>query len=157
MSDAVALTDAPADDHPPRSPRPGPGLLRSAVDAFLRRREASVLLVALGLVAYFEVSTPIFLTHDNLRNIAQATAPTAIVAVGIVLLLVSGEIDVSVGVVAALAPFLVHYAVDLWGVPVIPAFLIAFAVAALIGFCNGVIVTKFKVPSLVATLGSYYL
>ena len=52
---------------------------------------------------------------------------------------------------------LVHYAVDLWGVPVIPAFLLAFAVAAFIGFCNGVIVTKFKVPSLVATLGSYYL
>jgi len=72
-------------------------------------------------------------------------------------LLVSGEIDLSVGVVAALAPFLVHYAVDLYGIPVIPAFLIAFAIAAFIGFCNGVIVTKFKVPSLVATLGSYYL
>ncbi|MCU7726835.1 ABC transporter permease [Actinoplanes sp. KI2] len=132
-------------------------LLRTGGTVLVRWREASVLIVAIAMAIYFRASNDVFLTYDNLRNIAQATAPAAIVAVGIVLLLVSGEIDLSVGVVAALAPFLVHYAVDLWGVPVIPAFLIAFAVAALIGFCNGVIVTKFKVPSLVATLGSYYL
>src|SRR6185312_2126200 len=75
---------------------------RTALDAFLRRREASVLLVAIAVMIYFQASTPIFLTHDNLRNIAQATGPTAIVSIGIVLLLVSGEIDVSVGMVAAL-------------------------------------------------------
>ena len=125
--------------------------------ALVRWREASVLIVAIAMAVYFRWSSDVFLSHDNLRNIAQATAPAAIVAVGIVMLLVSGEIDLSVGVVAALAPFLVHYAVDLYGIPVIPAFLIAFAIAAFIGFCNGVIVTKFKVPSLVATLGSYYL
>ena len=56
-----------------------------------------MLVVAIGLVVYFQVSTPLFLSTDNLRNIAQATAPTAIVAVGIVFLLVSGEIDISVG------------------------------------------------------------
>jgi simple sugar transport system permease protein len=123
----------------------------------VRWREASVLIVAIAMAIYFRASNDVFLTHDNLRNIAQATAPAAIVAVGIVLLLVSGEIDLSVGVVAALAPFLVHYAVDLYGVPVIPAILLAFVISAFIGFCNGVIVTKFKVPSLVATLGSYYL
>jgi simple sugar transport system permease protein len=136
--------------------RPLP-LLRHAATILVRWREASVLIVAVAMGIYFQASNAAFLTHDNLRNIAQATAPAAIVAVGIVLLLVSGEIDLSVGVVAALAPFLVHYAVDLYGVPVIPAFLIAFVVAAFIGFCNGIIVTKFKVPSLVATLGSYYL
>jgi len=132
-------------------------LLRTGGTVLVRWREASVLIVAIAMAIYFRASSDVFLTYDNLRNIAQATAPAAIVAVGIVMLLVSGEIDLSVGVVAALAPFLVHYAVDLYGIPVIPAFLIAFAIAAFIGFCNGVIVTKFKVPSLVATLGSYYL
>ena len=85
-------------------PRPAVDLAKRVLDAFLRRREASVLVVAIGLVVCCWASTPIFLTTDNLRNIAQATAPTAIVAVGIVFLLVSGEIDVSVGMVAALAP-----------------------------------------------------
>jgi simple sugar transport system permease protein len=132
-------------------------LLRTGGTVLVRWREASVLIVAIAMAIYFRAANDVFLTHDNLRNIAQATAPAAIVAVGIVMLLVSGEIDLSVGVVAALAPFLVHYAVDNYGIPVIPAFLIAFAISALIGFCNGFIVTKFKVPSLVATLGSYYL
>jgi len=107
--------------------------LNTLRDAFLQRREASVLLVALGLLVYFRASSDVFLTHDNLVNIAQAAAPGAIVAVGIVLLLVSGEIDLSVGMVFALAPFLMHYAVDFYGVPVIPAILLSLLCAAVIG------------------------
>jgi simple sugar transport system permease protein len=157
MSDTVALDDSPADARPPRSRPRAVRMLRGAADAFLRRREASVLLVALGLVVYFQVSTPIFLTQDNLRNIAQATAPTAIVAVGIVLLLVSGEIDVSVGMVAALAPYLMHFAIDLYHVPAVPAILLALVISAGIGFLNGFVTIQLRVPSFVTTLGSFYV
>jgi len=136
---------------------PRPSWWRWAGDAFLRRREASVLVVALGLVVYFQASTPIFLTTDNLRNIAQATAPTAIVAVGIVFLLVSGEIDISVGMVAALAPYLMHYAIDFYHVPAVPAILLSLAIAAGIGLINGLITTRLRVPSFVTTLGMFYL
>ena len=138
-------------------PRPAVDLAKRVLDAFLRRREASVLVVAIGLVVYFQASTPIFLTSDNLRNIAQATAPTAIVAVGIVFLLVSGEIDVSVGMVAALAPYLLHYAIDFYSVPAIPAILLALLISATIGLVNGLITTRLKVPSFVTTLGMFYL
>ena len=126
-------------------------------EAFLRRREASVLVVALALVVYFRVSSEVFLSHDNLVNIAQASAPGAIVAVGIVLLLVSGEIDLSVGMVFALAPFLMHYATDLYGVPIIPAILLALVLSAVVGLANGLIVCKLRVPSFVTTLGSFYV
>jgi simple sugar transport system permease protein len=148
MADGVMVSDPAAR---------ATALARQARDAFLRRREASVLLVAIGLVVYFQFSTPIFLTADNLRNIAQATAPTAIVAVGIVFLLVSGEIDVSVGMVAALAPYLMHYAIDLYGVPAIPAIVLALLIAAFIGLLNGLITTRLRVPSFVTTLGMFYL
>jgi simple sugar transport system permease protein len=149
MTDAVAVTDAPS--------RGAATVARRIWDAFLRRREASVLVVAIGLVVYFQASTPIFLTPDNLRNIAQATAPTAIVAVGIVFLLVSGEIDISVGMVATLAPYLMHYAIDFYHVPAIPAIVLALAIAAGIGLVNGLITTRLKVPSFVTTLGMFYL
>jgi simple sugar transport system permease protein len=140
------------------SRRPGrPALARRAWGAFIRRREASVLVVAVGLVVYFQASSSLFLTSDNLRNIAQATAPTAIVAVGIVFLLVSGEIDISVGMVAALAPYLMHYAIDFYGVPAVPAILLALVVAAGIGLVNGLITTRLRVPSFVTTLGMFYL
>jgi len=143
-------------DAPPKSAKSLRWLI-ALRDAFLQRREASVLIVALGLVVYFRASSDVFLTHDNLVNIAQAAAPGAIVAVGIVLLLVSGEIDLSVGMVFALAPFLMHYAVDFYGVPVILAIFLALLAAASIGLINGLIVMKLRVPSFVATLGSFYV
>lgn len=132
-------------------------LARRGLDAFLRRREASVFVVAVGLVIYFQAASPFFLTQNNLRNIAQATAPTAIVAVGIVFLLVSGEIDISVGMVAAFAPYLMHYAIDFYNVPAILAILAALAISAGIGFLNGIITTRLRVPSFVTTLGMFYL
>ncbi|MEV0718128.1 ABC transporter permease [Asanoa sp. NPDC050611] len=135
----------------------GAALARRAWDGFVRRREASVLVVAIGLVIYFQAASPLFLTGDNLRNIAQATAPTAIVAVGIVFLLVSGEIDISVGMVAALAPYLMHYAIDFYRVPAVPAILLALAIAAGVGLVNGLITTRLRVPSFVTTLGMFYL
>jgi simple sugar transport system permease protein len=156
MSDTIASTVATGAAQP-EPPRPARRLIRTAMDAFLRRREASVLLVAIGLVIYFQASTPIFLSGDNLRNIAQATGPTAIVAVGMVFLLVSGEIDVSVGMVAALAPYLMHYAIDFYSVPAIPAIALALAIAAGIGYLNGFITIRLRVPSFVTTLGMFYL
>jgi simple sugar transport system permease protein len=154
----VRVDESPRqEDGVPTTVDPQPRWLSTLRDAFLQRREASVLLVALGLVVYFRASSDVFLTHNNLVNVAQASAPAAIVAVGIVLLLVSGEIDLSVGMVFALAPFLMHYGVDLYGIPVIPAILLSLILAAVIGLINGLIVVKLRVPSFVATLGSFYV
>jgi simple sugar transport system ATP-binding protein len=134
-------------------PRRALNLLR---EAFVRRREASVLIIAIALMVYFQVANEIFLTHDNLRNIAQATAPTAIVAAGVVLLLVSGEIDLSIGVTFALAPFLMHYFADFYYIPALPSILLALVCAAGIGWLNGFVSIILRVPSFVATLGTFY-
>jgi simple sugar transport system permease protein len=138
-------------------PAGGGSTWRTFLSAFLRRREASVFLVAIGLMVYFRFSSEFFLEKPNLVNIAQASAPGAIVAVGIVLLLVSGEIDLSVGMVFALAPFLMHYAADFYGVPPIPAIILSLVISGLIGLGNGLIVCLLKVPSFVTTLGTFYV
>ncbi|WP_433472476.1 ABC transporter permease [Spirillospora sp. CA-142024] len=143
------------------SPAPGKrgsGVLRLAVDAFLRRREATILLVAIGLVIYFQASTDgIFLSHSNQVNLSQSTAPFAIIAVGEVFLLVSGEIDLSAGAVYAFAPFMMHYLIDYYGVYPIPAIVLSVLVGAVIGFGNGFITVVLKVPSFVTTLGMLFL
>jgi simple sugar transport system permease protein len=136
---------------------PSPGLLRRVGEELLRRREASVLVVALGLGVYFASARSVFLTEPNLVNISQATAPVAIIAAGMVLVLVSGEIDLSVAAVAALAPFNMHYLVDYYSVPVLPAILLALAISAAIGFVNGAVTVFLKVPSFVTTLGTAYV
>ncbi len=154
MSDTIEVaerTEPAATGRPPRS------ITRRVGEELLRRREASVLVVAVGLGIYFASARPVFLTEPNLVNIAQATAPVAIIAAGLVLVLVSGEIDLSVAAVAALAPFNLHYLVDYYSVPVLPAILLALAISAAIGFINGAITVYLKVPSFVTTLGTGYI
>lgn len=131
--------------------------LRRIGDEFLKRREASILLVAIALMAYFQATTGIFFTESNIVNVSQYVAATAIIAAGQVLLLVSGEIDLSVGNVYTLAPFLMHYAVDFWGVPVIPSILLALLLSALIGLVNGLVTVVLRVPSFVTTLGMLFV
>jgi simple sugar transport system permease protein len=131
--------------------RPGPA--RRTANQFLQQREASIILVAIGLVLYFRASSDVFLTESNIVTISQYVAATAIIAAGMVLLLVSGEIDLSVGFVYTLAPFLMHYAVDFWHIQPLPAIAIALLIAAGIGVVNGVVTVLLKVPSFVTTLG----
>jgi simple sugar transport system permease protein len=154
VSDTVEVADR-VEEAPPGRPRRS--LLRRIGEEFLLRREASVLVVALALGVYFASVEEAFLSKPNLVNIAQATAPTAIIAAGMVLLLVSGEIDLSVGVVAALAPFNMHYLVDYYSVNVLLAIALVLLISASIGLLNGAITVFLKVPSFVTTLGTLYL
>jgi len=154
VSDTIEATERV---EPAPAGRPSRSILRRVGEEFLRRREASVLVVAVGLGVYFASAHPAFLTEPNLVNISQATAPAAIIAAGMVLVLVSGEIDLSVGVVAALAPFNMHYLIDYYSVPAIPAILLVLLISAAIGFINGAVTVFLKVPSFVTTLGTLYL
>jgi simple sugar transport system permease protein len=131
-------------------------LARRAADEFLRRREASIVLVAIGLTVYFQAVKPVFLSRDNLVTISQYLAPVAIIAAGEVLLLVCGEIDLSVGSVYTLAPFLMHYAIDYYSVPPILAILVVLLIAAFIGLVNGLVTVVLRVPSFVTTLGMLF-
>jgi simple sugar transport system permease protein len=154
VSDTVEVAER-VEARPPG--QPSRSVLRRIGDALLRRREASVLIVAVGLGLYFASAHEAFLTRPNLVNIAQATAPVAIIAAGLVLVLVSGEIDLSVAAVAALAPFNMHYLADYYDVPILLAIVLALAISAAVGFVNGAITVYLKVPSFVTTLGTAYV
>jgi len=86
---------------PPARQVPAP--LRVA-SSFLQLRWASILLVAIALGAYFAFSSPSFLTRSNILVIAAFLSEVAIITAGEVMLMICGEIDLSVGFVAALAP-----------------------------------------------------
>ncbi|HEX3956299.1 MAG TPA: ABC transporter permease [Trebonia sp.] len=147
---------------PPGAAGPGRGagsLLRRGGAAFLRQREASVLVIVIALLIYFKAdstSGPILFTKQNLVNLSQSTAPYAIIAIGEVFLLVTGEIDLSVGYTWTLAPFLVQYFNQYYGVPAFLAIVLALLCGALIGWVNGFITLRFKVPSFITTLGTAF-
>ncbi len=94
-----------------------------------------------------------FLGGNNLLDLVRAASSLAIVAMGQTLVIVSGELDLSVGSVYALAPIVMGV---LWmnhGVPVYLALVLALAAAALVGLVNGFLSAVTKIPSFVVTLG----
>jgi simple sugar transport system permease protein len=107
------------------------------LSGFLRRQEASIFVVALLLIAWFESANHDFLlSSPSLQNLSQYIAPAAIIACGEVMLMIGGEIDLSAGMVYAFAPFIMHFAADA-GVPMFVALLIGLLAAGCIGLVNG--------------------
>ena len=94
-----------------------------------------------------------FLSVNNLLAILNQSALTAIIASGLTLVLVVGEMDLSIGYAASLAGVLVTGLMAKQGLPVFLAILITLAVGAGIGTVNGLLVTKARVNAVVATLG----
>jgi simple sugar transport system permease protein len=133
----------------------GNGLIRR-VYAFLLRPEASVIVVSVALIAYFEISNANFLSNANVQTVSQFVAAPVIIACGEIMLLICREIDLSVGQVFALAPFLMENFSD-FGLPVPLAIVASLAVCALIGLTIGLITIKLGIPSFITTLGMLFL
>jgi ribose/xylose/arabinose/galactoside ABC-type transport system permease subunit len=129
---------------------------RSARFSLSRFGELGLLAVLAALFLVFTFSSKYFFTLKNLSNVLGQISITMIAAVGMSLLLICGEVDLSIGslqAVAALPLVLVMNATSSFWLGVIPA----LAVGALIGVINGLLVTRLKINSLIVTLGMYYL
>jgi simple sugar transport system permease protein len=126
---------------------------------FVRRREASIFVVAVLLFIYFSLESSAFYSGDNIKNITESMAPFALIAAGMTLVLICGEIDLSVGRVFALAPAIVWVMSDpeQYNLPIWVGMIVALAVSAGVGLTNGVITTYLGVPSFITTLGMLFL
>ena len=139
--------------------RPSPGGLAGALQRLLARASPRASWAAcpssLGLVAvwiYFQIANSNFLSSGNLTNLMLQIAAMGTISVGIVLVLLLGEIDLSVGSVSGLAAATMAVLNVKSGWPAVPAILAGLAVGAAIGLLQGLWVTKLRVPSFVVTL-----
>lgn len=121
----------------------------------IRGGDLGLLPVILGLAiiwTIFQVLNPFFLSSANLSNLLMQSAPIGILALGIVCVLLVGEIDLSVGSVSGLAAAVmaVNFVGNGWPLPI--AFLLAVGVGVVIGFVYGQIYNRLGIPSFVITL-----
>jgi len=100
----------------------------------------------------FQLANPSFLSSANLVNLAMQSAATGLIALGVVFVLIVGQIDLSVGAVASLSGAIVGILFVGSGWDAIPAILAALVVAAGIGALYGVVVVRFRAPGFVVTL-----
>ncbi len=116
---------------------------------------AYTMIAALAVVwIYFHWATSgIFFTPRNLSNLMLQTSVTGILAVGMLMVIVAGQIDLSVGSVLGFAGAVAALALTEWnfGLPI--ALLSAVVVGVLIGFVHGTLTAYFNIPAFIVTLG----
>ena len=122
-----------------------------------RYREASIAVVAIVLVIYFQLGNPAFLSSQELSVVLRDTGRFGLIAVGEVMLMITGEIDLSVGSIFSLAPYLMVLMTISWGVPLAVSAVAGVLLGVLIGVVNGIVTVKFRVPSLITTVGTFFL
>jgi D-xylose transport system permease protein len=130
------------------------GALKEFIDR-LRSGDLGMLPVIIGLVlisAVFSVLNPVFLAPNNLVNLLFDCATVGVISLGIVCVLMLGEIDLSVGSMSGLASAMIGV---LWanaGVPLPVAVLAALATGAAIGALYAILYNRLGMPSFISTL-----
>jgi len=115
--------------------------------------EAVALISFILLFTFFSFAAPNFLTALSIGNILTFGSITGIVTIGVSMLMVSGEFDLSVGSNFAVASYVLALSL-IAGIPVGIALIMAIISSTALGALNGVIVTRAKIPSFIATLGT---
>src|SRR3954451_746629 len=146
-----APSSAPAGDSAsePRAARPG---AKEMALRFLTLREGSIIVVTILAAIYFTVKVPAFPKPGNLDTLLPYFAPFAILAVGEVMLMVAGEIDLSIGSVYLFTPYM-FYEFNQAGLGLVLCLILALLCAGVVGVLNGVFTEYFGVSSFITTLG----
>lgn len=139
------------------TPAPSPrSLLRSG--ALLRVRELGIALAIVIVFGAATIANGAFAGAASVQQLLSGAAIIALLAVGETLVIVTRNVDLSVGSVVGLSAYIIGLMFKSHpGFPIVLGFLLGVAVGALVGAVNGVITTVTRVPSLVVTLAMLYI
>src|SRR5204863_8392573 len=126
--------------------------------AVFRLRELGILLALATAVVFFGIRASNFLSIGNWQGIAQNVAIVVVVAVGETMVVLTRNIDLSVGSIVGLTAYissntLAHHN----GVPIVVIALLAIAIGLACGIGNGLLVTVGRIPAIIATLATLWI
>jgi D-xylose transport system permease protein len=114
-----------------------------------------VLVTLIVIMAFFTIASGgIFLKPENLSNLVLQIATIGIIGLGEILVLLLGEIDLSVAAVSVFCAVIMAVLSERVGIPGVVAVLVALLVGALVGFINGFFIAYLRVPSFIVTLAA---
>lgn len=128
-----------------------------AVLTLLRAREVGIALLIVLVVLVTAVNNHHFIDSDSIQQLLSGAALIALLGVGETLVIVTRNVDLSVGSVLGLSAYIVGDLFKYHQIPVWSGFVIGILVGVAAGAVNGFIVTVMRVPSLVVTLGMLYV
>lgn len=130
----------------------------TGIAAFFRRRDAAAILLAICLwLVGFALRPDYWAGIDNGFNLLLAFTEIAILGIGLTFVIANADIDLSVGAVLALAGATAAFCMKNLGLDPWSSVVVAFVAGTFAGAINGWLVTVFKLPAFVATLGMFYM
>ena len=129
----------------------GGSALRERLSGVVSQLAAAGALIV--VFVFLSFASPVFLSADNLFNIGVQTSYTAVIAIGMTLVIITAGIDLSVGSVAALSGVVGVVLMVQVGIPVVPAIIGGVLVGGLCGLVNGLLVSVAGLNPFIATLG----
>ena len=128
---------------------------RNLWDRIFSYKVSFTLIVFIILLLIFLFFTPqhSFISVNNLAALGKLTPDLGIIALGVGTLMISGEFDLSVGSIIPTSSFIFVKFLE-WGAPLVLLVIITLFTGALMGFCNGLLVVRGRLPSFIATLGT---
>ena len=120
------------------------------------RWESFLVIILFGVCVLNSFLSPYFLDPWNLSDATFNFTEKALIALPMALLIIAREIDISVAAIIALSSTVMGLVAEL-GAPLYVVVLTGIAVGGLCGLCNGLLVTKFEIPSIVVTIGTMSL
>jgi rhamnose transport system permease protein len=129
----------------------------SAITTLLRAREAGIALLIVFVVLLTTINNHHFLDSTSIQQLLSGAALIALLGVGETLVIVTRNVDLSVGSVLGLSAYIVGDLFKYHHIPVWSGFVIGTLIGVVAGALNGFIVTVMRVPSLVVTLGMLYV
>lgn len=132
------------------------GQTRTRAARFLSNagQTSSLALVLAALFIFFSLTTQAFFTGPNLINVMRQASFTGIAAVGATMVLLIGGIDLSIGSLLAFTGVIAAKVIIEAGLPPAVGLLAGLAAGTLAGLLNGLIITRFRIPALITTLGT---
>lgn len=109
----------------------------------------------IALCAIFGVMSEYFFTNRNFANLLTQAAPVIVIAMGLIFVLLLGEIDLSAGYASGVCGAVLVLAVTNHGLPWYFALLISIVIGGLLGFLMGTLVSRIGIPSFVVTLSAF--
>jgi ribose/xylose/arabinose/galactoside ABC-type transport system permease subunit len=130
--------------------------IRNIFTKLFNMRESGVLIPLIALSIVIGIINPMFFKFDNIMHILKTASFLFIPGIAITYVLLSAGLDLSIGSVLALGGVFAGMPL-LAGVPIPISIVCGIGMGAVAGLVNGFVITKFKIPPLIATLGMMYL
>lgn len=128
--------------------------MREGFQRFLQTHELRLLLVIVALSVFLTIATPSFLTLQNLFDLLTSNAFVGILAAGLLVVLISGGIDISFTATASVAQYVAMTVANAYGLDWFSVFVVGCGVGIACGAINALLIDTLKISSIIVTIAT---